>query len=131
MTYFEKIHGYSRDELLKIDVDSLRSLLHERTHHGIEVMIYRILKGKLKKPQNFGLQAKRLLEIWEERRLPIDTPDILWCKKYIDLAQRLNAGEVIELRTELPEPFNEKELKNTIKSILDEEDHHGKDTHSG
>jgi DNA-binding response OmpR family regulator len=28
-------------------------------------------------------------------------------------------------------PFNEKELKNTIKSVLDEEDQHGKDTHSG
>jgi hypothetical protein len=57
MTY-EKIHGYSMDELLKMDVDPLRSILHERTHHGIEVMIYRILKGKLKKPQDFGLQAK-------------------------------------------------------------------------
>jgi nitroreductase len=117
MAYFEKIHGYSRDELLKMDVGSLRSLLHERTHHGIEVMIYRILKGKLKKPQDFGLQAKHLLELWEERRLPIDTPDIIWCKNYIDMAQRLNTGEELKLKTELPKPFSEKEL-GTVKKLL-------------
>jgi nitroreductase len=117
MEYFEKIHGYSRDELLKMDVGSLRSLLHERTHHGIEVMIYRILNGKLKKPKDFGLQAKRLLEIWEERSLPIDTPDILWCRKNIDMAQRLNTGEHLELRTELPKPFSETELE-TVKKLL-------------
>jgi nitroreductase len=117
MSNFEKIHGYSRNELLEMDIDSLRSILHERTHHGIEVMIYRILKGKLKKPQDFGLQAKRLLEIWEKRGLPNDTPDILWCKKNIDMAQRLNTGERVELGTELPEPFSEKELE-AVKKLL-------------
>jgi nitroreductase len=117
MTYFEKIHGYSMDELLKMDVDPLRSILHERTHHGIEVMIYRILKGKLKKPQDFGLQAKLLLKLWEERGLPIDTPDILWCRKNIEMAQKLNAGEQVELGTKLPEPFIEKEIE-TVKKLL-------------
>jgi len=117
MPIFEKIHGYSREELLEMDVDLLRSILHERTHHGIEVIIYRILNGKLKKPQDFGLQAKQLLELWEERGLPTNTPDILWCRKNIEMAQRLNEGEQVELGTELPEPFSEKELE-TVKKLL-------------
>lgn len=112
-----KIHGYTREDLMKMDVAALRAILHERTHHTIEVLIYRILNGKLKKPPNFGTQAKILLEIWKERRLPTDTPDIQWCIRYIELADKLNAGEDIELDTKLPEPFSEEEIE-TVKKLL-------------
>ena len=70
MIIMTKIHGYSEEDLMKMDVDALRAILHERTHHTIEVMIYRILNGKLKKPQNFGHQAKVVLSIWKRRKLP-------------------------------------------------------------
>jgi len=53
-----KIHGYSKEDLMAMDVGALRAILHERTHHGIEVFLYRVLKGKLRKPVNFGEQAK-------------------------------------------------------------------------
>jgi len=113
----DKIHGYSRNELMEMDVDSLRGVLHERTHHTIEVMLYRILNGKLKKPPRFGFQAKILLDIWRERGLPIDTPDIQWCMKNIDIAEKLNAGEEVNLGTELPQPFEEEEI-TTVKKLL-------------
>jgi hypothetical protein len=57
-----KILGYTKEELWAMDVDSLRGILHERTHHTIEVKIYRILNGILKKPKNFGNQVKVLLK---------------------------------------------------------------------
>jgi len=113
----DKIHGYSKNELMEMDVDSLRGVLHERTHHTIEVMLYRILNGKLKKPPRFGFQAKMLLDIWRERGLPIDTPDIQWCMKNIDIAEKLNAGEEVHLGTELPKPFDEEEI-TTVKKLL-------------
>ena len=115
----EKIHGFTREELEKLDVDSLRGMLHERTHHGIEVMLYRILNGKSKKPQNFGEQAKTLLEIWRKRRLPMNSPDIEWCKKYIDLAGKINSGETVELGTDLPKPFKKSELAAVKKLLYD------------
>jgi len=112
-----KVHGYDRDQLLNMDADSLRSIFHERTHHGIEVMLYRILNGKLKKPENFGNQAKYLLGVWKERGLRTDTPDIQWCIKYIDIADKLNAGESVSLDESLPEPFNEDEMQ-VVKKLL-------------
>ena len=112
-----KIHGYSKEQLLEMDVDSLRAILHERTHHGIEVMLYRILNGKLQKPQNFGNQAKILLNLWEERALPMNTPDIEWCQKYVDIADKLNAGKEVELDETLPQPFTEEELA-VVKKLL-------------
>ena len=57
------IRGYRQEDLVKMEIASLRGLLHERTHHTIEVMIYRILNGKLEKPASFGNQARQLLDI--------------------------------------------------------------------
>lgn len=113
----DKIHGYTVEELEKLDVDSLRAILHERTHHGIEVLIYRILKGKLEKPENMGEQAKILLKIWEKRGLPMDTPDIEWVKKNIEMAEKLNKGERFDTGVDLPKPFNEGDMA-TVKRLL-------------
>jgi nitroreductase len=112
-----KIHGYDREELMSMNVSGLRTLLHERTHHTIEVFLYRILKGKMKKPDNFGAHAKILLNIWKERKLPIDTPDLQSCMKYVEIAEKLNMGESVKLNTELPKPFSSTEMV-TVKKLL-------------
>ena len=112
-----KIHGYTREDLMAMDVSRLRALLHERTHHNIEVMLYRILKGKMKKPRNFGSQAKILLDIWMERELPTVTPDLQWCIRHVEIAEKLNAGEPVELDTEPLKPFSDVEIE-TVKKLL-------------
>jgi len=112
-----KIHGYSKEELMKMDPAPLRAILHERTHHTIEVMIYRILKGKLKKPPNFGIQAEFLLDIWKRRGLPTNAPDLQWCIRYVELADRLNSGEKPALDTRSTKPFSKAEM-NTVKKLL-------------
>ncbi len=112
-----KIHGYAEEDLMKMDPEALRAILHERSHHTVEVLIYRILSGKLKKPPNLGSQAKFVLDVWKKRRLPTDAPDIKWCMEYIELAERLNKGEKISIDAEMPEPFSEAELK-TVEKLL-------------
>lgn len=112
-----KIHGYTEEELMKMDPPVLRAILHERTHHTIEVMIYAILNGKLKKPQDFGRQARTLLNIWKQRKLPTNTPDIRWCINYCKLADKLNRGERVKLETKLPKPFTQKEME-IVKKLL-------------
>lgn len=113
----EKIHGYTEQDLMNMDQEALRAILHERTHHTIEVLLYRILNGKLKKPPNLGRQAKVVLEIWKKRDLPIDPPDIQWCINYIELADKLDAGHKVKLDTELPEPFSDTEIKTAEKLL--------------
>lgn len=112
-----KIHGYTKEDLLKMDPAPLRAILHERTHHTIEVMIYRILNGKLKKPPDFGDQARSVLEIWTKRGLPTNTPDIQWCVRYVELADKLNAGKTVDLGTSMVEPFSKAELE-TVGKLL-------------
>jgi len=112
-----KIHGYTEEDLLKMDPAPLRAILHERTHHTIEVMIYRILNGKLKKPPDFGDQARSVLEIWTKRGLPTNTPDIQWCVRYVELADKLNAGKTVDLGTSMVEPFSKAELE-TVGKLL-------------
>ena len=112
-----KIHGYTRDDLMEMDVDSLRAVLHERTHHTIEIQLYRILKGKMAKPENFGNQAKVLLDVWRDKELPTDTPDLQWCIKLIEIAEKLNTSIPVKLETELPEPFSNTEME-TVRKLL-------------
>jgi nitroreductase len=112
-----KIHGYTRDDMMAMDVNSLRAVLHERTHHTIEVQLYRILKGKMEKPENFGRQAKFLLDVWRERKLPTDTPDLQWCIKMNEIAEKLNANIPVKLETELPEPLSNTEME-TVRKLL-------------
>jgi nitroreductase len=114
-----QIHGYGREELMEMDPAILRGILHERTHHTIEVMLYRILDGKLKKPENFGNQTKALLEIWKQRGLPLNAPDIRWCVKYVALADRLNSGKKVRLGTTLPKRFTAAELRTARKLIYE------------
>lgn len=113
----EKIHGYTEQDLMNMDQEALRAILHERTHHTIEVLLYRILNGKLKKPPNLGRQAKVVLEIWKKRDLRIDPPDIQWCINYIELADKLNSGQNVKLDTELPQPFSDTEIKTAEKLL--------------
>ena len=56
-----KIHGYTRDDLMEMDVDSLRAALHERTHHTIEIQLYRILKEKISGRIYFTDEERRSL----------------------------------------------------------------------
>ncbi len=114
-----KVHGQSKEDLMALDVSGLRAVLHERSHHGIEVMLYRILQDKMKKPKDLGAQAKFVLDIWRERGLPMDTPDVEWCIKFIDMADRLNAGEEVVLDTPPTEPFTEEEMAVVSKLLYE------------
>lgn len=114
-----RILGYSEKDLMEMDPVMLRTLIHERTHHTIEVLIYRILAGKLRMPENFGETAKMLLDLWQRRGYPTDAPDLQWTKRYIELAEKLRSGEKIDLGTELPKPFSEEEMKAVGKLIYE------------
>lgn len=112
-----KIHGLTEKELMMVDPVILRAIIHERTHHTIEVNMYRIMARKRGVPPNFGETAELLLDIWKRRGLPTDPPDIKWALNYIGLARMLRTGGELELDTELPEPFTEGEMR-TVEKLL-------------
>jgi nitroreductase len=114
-----RILGYSMKDLMEMDPVMLRTLIHERTHHNIEVLIYRILAGKMRIPENFGETAKTLLDIWERRGYPTDAPDLRWARRYVELAEKLRSDEGMDLGTEMPKPFSEEEMKAVRKLIFE------------
>jgi len=112
-----KVHGYTVDDLMEMSKDNLRAVFHERTHHTIEVYIYRILNGTHQLPEGFGVVAERLLGIWEKRGFKTDAPDIQWCIKYIDYARRMRNGEQIELEPTPWESFTDDDV-NTVERLI-------------
>ena len=112
-----KVHGYTVDDLMNMKKADLRGILHERTHHTIEVYIYRIFNGSYELPQDFGKVVERLLEIWKKRGYSTEQPDIQWCKKYIESAKRLREGKPADLETTSWESFSEEEVE-TIERLI-------------
>ena len=111
------VHGYNEEQLMKMKPDDLRAILHERTHHTVEVLIYRILNGTRKMPEDFGIVAEYLLGLWKKRGLPLDPPDIRWCIRYVDLARRMRNGEKVELESTPWESFTEEEAE-TVERLI-------------
>jgi nitroreductase len=111
------VHGYTEEQLMGMKPDDLRAVFHERTHHTVEVLIYRILNGTRKMPKDFGVVAEYLLGLWKKRGLPLDPPDIQWCIRYIDLARRMRKGEMVKLEPTPWESFTERDVE-TVERLI-------------
>jgi nitroreductase len=109
---------YSKEDLMKLEPDVLAGVLRERVHHNIEVPLYpTLLRWKDKPIETFGDQAQLAFDVWRERGLPEDAPDIVWAKRYLAIAEKIRAGEKPELDEPLPEPFTEEEIAAVRKLI--------------
>ncbi len=111
--------NYTREDLLKMEPVALGGLFRERVHHGIEVKFNQIIARNMPVPENFGYEARMILEVWRERGLSEKNPDIEWGKKYIEFADRLNKGEKVkpEELPSPPEPFKKEEMETVEKLI--------------
>ena len=113
-----KYTEYSRDDLMRMEPGTLRALLHERTHHMIEVPLYSILaSGKERAIGSFGNQPQMVFDAWTQRGFSQDDPDILWVKKYLALAQKIRSGEKVRVDEKNPPPFTSAEMA-VIKKLI-------------
>ena len=83
-------HKFTREDLMTLDPDVLGGVLRERIHHNIEVPLYPVLRAWPERVlRNFGNQAQFVFDVWHERGLPEDTPDIDWAKRYLAIAAKI------------------------------------------
>ena len=93
---------FRKEDLRKMEPALLRALLRERTHHNIEVPLYpTLLKWTGKPIATFGLQTQIVFDVWRERGLPEDEPDIEWVQEYLAIAEKIRAGDKPELNVSL------------------------------
>ena len=109
---------YAREDLMKMEPIALRGLLHERTHHTIEVPLYpMLLKWQGKPNTSFGLQAQLCYDVWRARGFTDSAVDILWVKKYLAIAGQIRAGKKPQIDEPLPAPFTPQEMA-TVKKLI-------------
>lgn len=114
--YFTKEH--TKEDLLQMAPEVLAGVLAERVHHMIEVPLYSILlRWKGRAMSGFGAQAELVFDVWQERGLPEDRPDIEWAKQYLDIADQIREGVKPELDEHLPEPFSPTEME-VVRKLL-------------
>jgi nitroreductase len=109
---------YSREDLMKMEPDALRGLLHERTHHTIEVPLYpTLLKWRGQPIASFGEQAQMCYDVWRARGFTDTADNIQWVKRYLAIAEQVRAGKKPEIDEPLPTPFTPVEMAAVNKLI--------------
>ncbi len=100
-----------KEELLNLDPDVLRSIIRERTHHTVEIFLYPAIFGDETLSPEVGKQVRELLDVWRERELPEDLPDIQWAKKLLCAAEEVRKGRQPDLDLSVPRPYEEGEMR--------------------
>ncbi len=122
--------GKDREEMRQLDPDVLRSIIRERTHHTVEVVLYPAICGGGELSSGVGQQVRDLLEVWRERGLPEDLPDIQWSKDLLQAAEAVQEGREPDLELIGPCPYDEEEMgvvddlifsRRSIRKFTDED----------
>lgn len=109
---------YSKENLLEMEPEILSGVLRERVHHMIEVPLYpTLMRWKDRPIKGFGAQAQSVFDVWQERELPQDRPDIQWVKQYIDIAEQIRKGVKPNISESLPVAFSTAELE-VVRKLL-------------
>jgi len=102
----------------KTDPELLRAIIRERTHHTVEESVYRGLEGKLTIRPDHGDLVKHLLDIWKERGLMLNYPDLIWADQLISALEEIKQGRMPKLQLETPKSFSEEEMIVVKKTIF-------------
>ena len=126
----KSLDRYSKENLLRLEPELLRAIIRERTHHTVEGVIYRALRGEVSLRPDHGELVKRLLDVWKERGLPQDLPDLIWASQLLNIIENLKQGVTPEMETVLPKPLPEEEIcvvkraiyeRRSVRSFTDED----------
>jgi nitroreductase len=108
---------FSKVAMMEIDPELLRAIIRERTHHTVEEPVYRILEGKMAIRPDHGNLVKHLLDIWKDRGLSLDYPDIKWADQLISTLDEIKQGRTPMIQMDTPKSLLEEELIVVKKTI--------------
>lgn len=104
---------YSREAVMELDPTSLRAMIRERAHHTIEIQLFEALAKQRPLAPDTGSKVRELLEVWEQRSLPADYPDLDWVRTLLRLAEAAKKREQVDLA-----PFAEKHFDSTDMGVV-------------
>ena len=107
------------EDFLAMDDDEFRARVRERCHHTLEIQVYHAQHRDQKLSSTQADYAKRLLRLWVEKGLSTDLPEYKYVSFLIDTADKLAAGEHVDLSSYKPTPVT-KEMEDTFFTILKE-----------
>jgi nitroreductase len=103
--------------MMSIESEVLRAIIRERAHHTVEGIVYLALENRIEIYPRHGALLKFLIEIWRERGLPLDHPDIRWAVRLLELLEDCRQERKPETQLEYPRKMNDGEL-DTVDEII-------------
>lgn len=98
----QKQAALTDEEFLAMNDAEFRARFRERIHHTLEIQTYSAAyRGKTLRAEQANY-ARRMVSVWERKGLSTQLPDYIYAKKIIGFAEKLAAGEKIDLSTWKP-----------------------------
>lgn len=119
MDLWHKNQTFTDDELLNMDETEFRARVRERSHHTLEIQMYHAQHRNKTLSATQADYTKRLLSIWEKRGLSKDLPEYRYASFLVRSADKLAAGESVDLKEYTPTPVT-KEMEDNFFTILKE-----------
>lgn len=108
----QKQAALTDEEFLAMNDTEFRARFRERVHHTLEIQTYSAAyRGKPLKAEQANY-ARRMVSVWERKGLSTQLPDYIYAKKIIGFAEKLAAGEKIDLSTWKPTPITNEACEN-------------------
>lgn len=100
------------EELLAMDETEFRARFRERSHHMLEIQVYVAQYRHNKLSEKQADYVKRLLGLWEKRGLSKELPEYRYASFLVEAADKLAAGEDVDLSPYKPTPVTPEMEKN-------------------
>lgn len=103
--------------MVSIESEVLRAIIRERAHHTVDWVVHLALESRIEVHPSQGALLKHLLDIWRERGLPLDNPDIQWAVRLLELLEDCMQKRKPETQLEYPRKMSDGEL-DTVDEII-------------
>jgi nitroreductase len=102
---------YSRENVMALDPTTLKAMITERGHHTVEIQLYEALAKTGSLGPTVGNLVRELLVVWREHGLPLDSGDLVWVLRLLEMAETVQRGGVVDLSEFASTPLDANDRK--------------------
>lgn len=115
----QKLASITDEEFLAMDESEFRARFRERVHHTLEIQTYYAAYRDKTMREEQPNYAKRLMNVWKQRGLPTTDPEYRFATALVGMAEKLVAGEHVDLSEYAPAPVTKEEEEAFMKILYE------------
>jgi nitroreductase len=101
----------TKEEYLALEPIEFRARFRERVHHTLEIQTYAAIDSGKRLSASQTDKIRGLMQIWEEKGLPKDAPDLQWAAELVCFAEQCQAEKKVDLTRFTPKRLSQADVQ--------------------